>query len=49
MSILNSSYLIAVKPFDLPSLNRLEIFNELSITAMAYTQIILTDFVDSDE
>ena len=49
MSLLNSAYLLAVKPFELPSINRVEIFNELSISAMAYTLIILTDFVDNPE
>jgi hypothetical protein len=49
MSVLNSSYLAGVKPFNLPSINRVELFNELCVSAMAYTLIILTDYVESPE
>jgi len=40
---------MGVKPFELPSINRVELFNELCISAMAYTLIILTDFVENPD
>jgi hypothetical protein len=39
-------YLIYVKPFQEPLLNRLEIFNELCILCTVYHLIIFSDFVE---
>jgi hypothetical protein len=36
-------YLIRFKPFDLPLLNRLEIFNELCLYLMSYPCLLFTD------
>lgn len=37
-------YLYYVKPFENPLLNRMEIFNEISIILIAYHLFMLTDF-----
>jgi hypothetical protein len=46
---LNTSYLTLNKPFTEPSVNRLEIFNELCISLMGYTLITFTDFIEATE
>jgi hypothetical protein len=42
-------YLLAVKPFDMPILNRMEVFNECCIMIAAYHLFTFTDFVDDPD
>jgi hypothetical protein len=47
LSLLSTMYLIRVKPFKDPVLNKLEIFNELCVSTFGYLLFMLTDFVES--
>lgn len=46
MSLLLLIYDILVKPFESPLLNKMEIFNEISIIVAAYHLPLFTEFVD---
>ncbi len=48
-SVLMLTYIGYVKPFELPLLNKLEIFNELSILSATYHLTCFTGFVDDAE
>lgn len=39
-------YIQHVKPFELPFMNKLEVFNEVCIIIAAYHLILFTEFVD---
>jgi hypothetical protein len=43
------TYLMIVKPFDLPILNKMEIFNECCIMGAAYHLFTFTEFVGDPE
>jgi hypothetical protein len=42
-------YLLMVKPFDLPILNKMEIFNECCIIGASYHLFAFTEFVGDPE
>ncbi|TNV87476.1 hypothetical protein FGO68_gene11214 [Halteria grandinella] len=49
ISVLNISYLTYHQPFQEPTTNKLEIFNELCILMVGYTLFIYTDFIPDFE
>ena len=42
-------YIALVKPFELPMLNRLEVFNEVCIIGAAYHLLLFTEYVSDPE
>jgi hypothetical protein len=48
-SLMMISFLIRVKPFSEPFLNRIEIFNETALLASSYFMFLFTDFVEDVE
>jgi hypothetical protein len=49
LSIASLSYKIGIKPFEDPYINKLEVFNELTLFIISMTLPIFSDFVDSYE
>ncbi len=45
-SVMMISFLISVKPFSEPFLNRIEIFNEMALLVSSYFMFLFTDFVE---
>jgi hypothetical protein len=43
--VIVTAYIVGVKPFTDPVMNRMEILNELFILAATYHMIVFTDFV----
>jgi hypothetical protein len=48
-SLMMISFLITVKPFSEPFLNRIEIFNETALLTSSYFMFLFTDFVEDVE
>jgi hypothetical protein len=48
-SLMMISFLITVKPFSEPFLNRIEIFNESALLTSSYFMFLFTDFVEDVE
>ena len=47
-SIIFSIYLIVIKPFDIPLMNRVEIFNELVVLGSLYHMLIFSEALTQD-
>lgn len=48
LSVLLCAYIVGVRPFANPALNRIEIFNEFCILLTAYHLVLFTDYVPGD-
>lgn len=49
ISLLVLLYIVLIKPYELNSLNKLELFNEISILLISITLLLFTNFVADAE